>query len=354
MGRKLISLLLFLTLLSFSTLNLQAYGIEKPLADVELDSYKPIADSVQLITGVHPSAGSARSSIGQDFHHSLANDYYLTTAKFRLCKFGSPVGFLKAALYNSTTPGAAGGKPSGSALSVSTNVVSMAFRSANPTYYICTFTFDGAYIVESGVYYVIQCYAYSATTLDATSNFIGSTYRSIGSDDGLWSYYKFSTWYSGYSNQDTYFDVYGEIVLEGQELTFPLFENVNVYDSTSKTMDLEKPLFQNFNTWSSLTGSREFGFSLSESVRIWSSDLANRELGFFFSETVKIWSSLATAIEGAALDLTFILFEAVSPISHLIMIHKEVAALSSAQLFIGLMVIAIPLGLIVLYLISKK
>lgn len=100
-----------------------------------------------------------------------------------------------------------------------------------------------------------------------------------------------------FENFNVWSSLSASIETVGQDLTFPLFEGFALFSSVTRTMELHNPLFQNFNTWSSLTMNKEQGFSL--------------------FEPFNIWSSLSSATEGIAQDLTFLLFESIIPIASL-------------------------------------
>lgn len=200
------------------------------MADVLLDSYACNWTTVRILTGVHPSGDGDVSSEGHCFHHTQAGNYYLKSAKFWLRKYGSPRGFLKAALYAITGTCGSTGKPTGSALAVSTTSLSMAtVSSVRPTKY--TFDFDGIYELVPNVKYVIQVYAYSVITLDY-SHYIGVCYTGSGIDDGNRSYYNIGIWRYGGANQDIPFEVWGEEVpvpakpLISKPLINPILTNI--------------------------------------------------------------------------------------------------------------------------------
>lgn len=96
---------------------------------------------------------------------------------------------------------------------------------------------------------------------------------------------------------------------EGQDLSFSLFENFNIWDSSSKTIETSNTFSQNFNTWESQAFNKEVGFKLYEPFNLWSYLTTNKEQSFTFFENFNLWESLTMASEGVALDLYFTFFE---------------------------------------------
>lgn len=148
--------------------------------------------------------------------------------------------------------------------------------------------------------------------------------------------------------------IYATYTVGGQDLTFPLFENFNVLSSVSKGVELHNPLFQNFNTWSSLTTNREAGYSMFEPFTLWSSRATSKEQSFNLFEPFNLWSSLTHATEGVAHDLTFTLFEVVSPIPYLSMVYGEATTLSDVESLAGLALILAVVAIALIIAYSKK
>ncbi len=142
--------------------------------------------------------------------------------------------------------------------------------------------------------------------------------------------------YDGYPNPlvpialDKRVCIYCTYTPSGQDLSFSLFENFNVWASTTKAIETSNTFYQNFNVWdslsfnkevgipplfedfnvySSIAFNKEIGFKLYEPFNLWSYLATNKEQAFTFYEAFNLWSSITMASEGVALDLYFTLFE---------------------------------------------
>lgn len=160
--------------------------------------------------------------------------------------------------------------------------------------------------------------------------------------------------------QDYYFDCivvdtsYIGVEAEGQDLTFPLFENFNVWDSTTKTIETSHTLSQSFNSWESMAFNKEIGFKLYEPFNLWSYLASSKEQSFTFFQPFNLWSSLTMASEGVALDLYFTLFEAFNPIASLGTVLEEELTLNDVYGLAALAFILAIVGICLAVAFKKK
>lgn len=154
---------------------------------------------------VFPSEESGASAGGQTF--VVTQNTFITKATFELYKVGSPVGNLRAAIYNMSGTFGNDGVPTGDKLDDSANLDMDEPYSGWELY---NFTFSGELEVTPG-YYCVVAYVYEATTLNAT-NFIRVGADFSGGDDGNLVKYAGGEWATPYPVKDCCYYVYGKVM----------------------------------------------------------------------------------------------------------------------------------------------
>lgn len=336
LGRKLTLILIFFlvsSVFSVSTIRqVKAYSYEIAIewgAEEGDNAFNGVKDE-------HPSDTVYSSAEG--FNFTTGSAFTLGYSQFRLMKVASPTSYLVCAVYAMS-----GGFPTGNALVYSDLVDSSGLGA---TAWV-TFNFSSSdYELSSSTDYAMLVEV-NTTNVD-TTNFFRFYFTSNTTSSYGRLRYANSMWSAPSTAYDGEFKVY-KIVVEGQDLSFNLFQDVNICSSLAKTMELAKTRFEEVNVFSSVTMGFEKGFLLSSSlnffsslsrglefqrvlfdavrvlssiykgtelgvslnglVKTFSSISHSKEIGRIFFEEVNLFSLLASNIELSVLDLVITLFE---------------------------------------------
>jgi len=188
----------FIGVATASILSMLAFALPTLAAPEELAGYVTAAFDENI--------GRITVKLGESFR--TPNDgisYYLTSAKFRLKKTGSPTGTVSAKLYAHQGTFGDTSTPTGAALAVSTNT----FGSSDVTTSFLEYEwlFDGTYQMAVNTEYVITI---ESSSDDLDNYFVSATTHSdlSGSPSGNSSYYQAGPW--GSNDWDLHYAVWGD------------------------------------------------------------------------------------------------------------------------------------------------
>ena len=202
-------------------MKLKAEGIDPLIDSYPEENYS----GWYTLAKIHPSSTGEFSAVGQSFKTPSAPRYRITSTKFYMRKWGSPVGNLVAQLYAHIGTFGDGGKPTGSPLAES-NEVAMEDLVAFPSAGLVEFTFPEGQQYEMNVNtpYFIECVVKSATVLDMDNKIHVADDFDEPTHGGNTAFFYNSYWKDDVP--DTIFYVYGEEVVVKRGLFKGLFAGV--------------------------------------------------------------------------------------------------------------------------------
>ena len=237
-------------------------------------------DTIITLNAVHPAGTSVTSSVVQSFT-SPVTGIRVAQVWVRILKGGSPIGILRARLYNasSSTPIEA------EILANSSTTIVIEDLTASYTW--SYFNFTGAPVLTAGTVYCIGLYVESATTIG------GANVVRVALDDdnehvGTYSSYYTSAWHNGGGLNDFRFVLYGTTEVGDAE-------NPTYSDLSSSTTDKGTVCDFNatFNDETALHSSGTYYFS-TNNTGTW----ANNTVESFVStpETISVQKTLNSTI----------------------------------------------------------